>query len=47
MIEKKENKSYNGKKDGNNIKSRLLKLLVISLAASALAAWICRLLKER
>ena len=32
---------YNGRKYGYNIKSQLLKLLVIFPAASALAAWIC------
>ena len=32
-----------GKKYGFNIKSQLLKLLVIFPAASALAAWICTL----
>ena len=35
---------YNGRKYGYNIKSQLLKLLVIFPAASALAAWICTLL---
>ena len=34
---------YNGRKYGFNIKSQLLKLLVIFPAASALAAWICTL----
>ena len=34
---------YNGRKYGYNIKSQLLKLLVIFPAASALAAWICTL----
>ncbi|MBO5558704.1 hypothetical protein [Ruminococcus sp.] len=34
---------YNGRKYGYNIKSQLLKLLVIFPAASALAAWICSL----
>ncbi len=32
---------YNGRKYGYNIKSQLLKLLVVFPAASALAAWIC------
>lgn len=35
---------YEGRKYGYNIKSQLLKLLVIFPAASALAAWICSLL---
>lgn len=34
---------YKGRKYGFNIKSQLLKLLVIFPAASALAAWICSL----
>ncbi len=34
---------YNGRKYGFNIKSQLLKLLVIFPAVSALAAWICTL----
>ena len=34
---------YNGGKYGFNLKSQLLKLLVIFPAASALAAWICSL----
>ena len=34
---------YNGRKYGFNLKSQLLKLLVIFPAASALAAWICTL----
>ena len=34
---------YSGRKYGYNIKSQLLKLLVIFPAASALAAWICSL----
>ncbi|MBR1703560.1 MAG: hypothetical protein IJ716_16715 [Lachnospiraceae bacterium] len=34
---------YSGRKYGYNIKSQLLKLLVIFPAASALAAWICTL----
>ena len=34
---------YNGRKYGYNLKSQLLKLLVIFPAASALAAWICTL----
>ena len=34
---------YEGRKYGYNIKSQLLKLLVIFPAASALAAWICTL----
>ena len=34
---------YNGRKYGFNIKSQLLKLLVIFPAASALVAWICTL----
>jgi hypothetical protein len=33
---------YNGRKYGYNLKSQLLKLLVIFPAASALAAWICK-----
>ncbi len=36
---------YRGRKYGYNIKSQLLKLLVIFPAASALAAWICTLLR--
>ena len=32
---------YNGRKYGYNLKSQMLKLLVIFPAASALAAWIC------
>ena len=32
---------YNGRKYGFNIRSQLLKLLVIFPAASALAAWLC------
>lgn len=35
---------YNGRKYGYNLKSQLLKLLIIFPAASALAAWICTLL---
>ncbi len=35
---------YDGRKYGFNIKSQLLKLLVIFPAVSALAAWICTLL---
>ncbi len=34
---------YSGRKYGYNLKSQLLKLLVIFPAASALAAWICTL----
>ena len=34
---------YSGRKYGFNIKSQLLKLLIIFPAASALAAWICTL----
>ncbi len=34
---------YNGRTYGYNIKSQLLKLLVIFPAASALAAWVCTL----
>lgn len=34
---------YSGRKYGYNIRSQLLKLLVIFPAASALAAWICSL----
>ena len=34
---------YNGRKYGYNLKSQLLKLLVIFPAASALSAWICSL----
>lgn len=34
---------YNGRKYGYNLKSQLLKLLVIFPAASALVAWICSL----
>ena len=34
---------YNSRKYGYNLKSQLLKLLVIFPAASALAAWICTL----
>lgn len=37
------NSVYNGRKYGYNIRSQLLKLLVIFPAASALAAWICTL----
>ena len=33
---------YDGRKYGYNLKSQLLKLLVIFAAASALAAWICK-----
>ena len=36
---------YNGRKYGYNLKSQLLKLLVIFPAASALAAWICTLFR--
>ena len=36
---------YSGRKYGYNIKSQLLKLLIIFPAASALAAWICTLVK--
>ena len=36
---------YTGRKYGYNIKSQLLKLLVIFPAASALAAWICTILQ--
>ncbi|MBQ9383294.1 MAG: hypothetical protein IJT87_03580 [Ruminiclostridium sp.] len=36
---------YDGRKYGYNIKSQLLKLLVIFPAASALAAWICTLFR--
>lgn len=36
---------YAGRKYGYNLKSQLLKLLVIFPAVSALAAWICTLLK--
>ena len=36
---------FEGRKYGFNIKSQLLKLLVIFPAASALAAWICTLLQ--
>ena len=35
---------YDGRKYGYNIKSQLLKLLVVFPAASALAAWICSIL---
>ena len=38
---------YNGRKYGYNLKSQLLKLLVIFPAASALAAWICSLFWEQ
>ena len=34
---------YNGRKYGYNLRSQLLKLLLIFPAASALAAWICKL----
>jgi hypothetical protein len=34
---------YSGREYGYNIKSQLLKLLIIFPAASALAAWICTL----
>ena len=34
---------YNGRKYGYNLKSQLLKLLIVFPAASALAAWICTL----
>lgn len=37
------NSVYNGRKYGYNIRSQLLKLLVIFPAASALAAWLCTL----
>ena len=36
--------AYNNRKYGYNLKSQLLKLLVIFPAISALAAWICSLL---
>ncbi len=36
---------YPLKKYGYNIKSQLLKLLVIFPASSALAAWVCTLLR--
>ena len=36
---------YNGRKYGFNIRSQLLKLIVIFPAASALAAWICTLFR--
>ena len=36
---------YSGRKYGYNIKSQILKLLIIFPAASALAAWICILMK--
>ena len=36
---------YNGRKYGYNLKSQLLKLLVIFPAVSALAAWICTLFR--
>ena len=36
---------YNGRKYGYNLKSQLLKLLVIFPAASAIAAWICTLFR--
>ncbi len=36
---------YSGRKYGYNIKSQLLKLLVIFPAASALVAWICTLFR--
>ena len=35
---------FNGRRYGFNIKSQLLKLLVIFPAASALAAWVCTML---
>lgn len=35
---------YNNRKYGYNIKSQLLKLIVIFPAASAIAAWVCSLL---
>lgn len=38
---------YTGRKYGYNLKSQLLKLLVIFPAASALAAWICTLFLRR
>ena len=38
-------KAFEGRKYGFNIKSQLLKLLVIFPAVSALAAWICTLVK--
>lgn len=34
---------YNGRKYGYNLKSQLIKLIVVFPAASALAAWICSL----
>jgi len=34
---------YNNRKYGYNIKSQLLKLIVIFPASSAIAAWICSL----
>ena len=39
-------KASEGRKYGFNIKSQLLKLLVIFPAASALAAWLCTLLQR-
>ncbi len=39
--------ALNGRKYGFNLKSQLLKLLIIFPAVSALAAWICTLLKAR
>ena len=38
---------YTGRKYGYNLKSQLLKLLVIFPAASALAAWVCTLIFKR
>ncbi len=40
------NPVYNDRKYGYNLKSQLLKLLVIFPAASALAAWLCSLLMK-
>ena len=39
------NSVYNGRKYGYNLRSQLLKLLIIFPAVSALAAWICSLFR--
>jgi hypothetical protein len=37
-------KVYTGRKYGYNLKSQLLKLLIIFPAASALVAWVCSMI---
>ena len=44
VVFQKPQSALAGRKDGFNIKSQLLKLLVIFPAASAIAAWICSLI---